>query len=56
LLSGELFAQHASVALMGASTESQLKSAIASRDLIGQAKGLLMHRNDLDGLQAFIYC
>jgi GAF domain-containing protein len=50
---GELFAQHASVALMGATTESQLRSAIASRDLIGQAKGLLMLRNDLDGLQAF---
>lgn len=50
---GEVLAQHASVALMGATTESQLQSAVASRDLIGQAKGLLMHRNDLDGLQAF---
>jgi GAF domain-containing protein len=50
---GQLFAQHASVALMGATTESQLKSAVASRDLIGQAKGLLMHRNNLDAQQAF---
>jgi GAF domain-containing protein len=50
---GELLAQHASVALMGATTEAQLMSAVASRDLIGQAKGLLMHRNNLDGLQAF---
>jgi putative methionine-R-sulfoxide reductase with GAF domain len=50
---GELLAQHASVALMGATTETQLKSALASRDLIGQAKGLLMHRSGVDGLQAF---
>jgi ANTAR domain/GAF domain len=50
---GELLAQHASVALVGATTEAQLRSAVASRDLIGQAKGLLMHRNGLDGLQAF---
>jgi ANTAR domain-containing protein/GAF domain-containing protein len=53
LFIGELLAQHASVALMGATTESQLRSAVASRDLIGQAKGLLMLRNDIDGVQAF---
>jgi AmiR/NasT family two-component response regulator len=27
--------------------------AVASRDIIGQAKGILMHRDNLTGLQAF---
>jgi AmiR/NasT family two-component response regulator len=27
--------------------------ALASRDVIGQAKGILMHRDNLIGLQAF---
>jgi len=52
-LVGELLAQHASVALIGAATTSQLQSALASRDAIGQAKGILMHREDLTGEAAF---
>jgi len=50
---GELLAQHAAVALAGASAEEQFRRALASRDVIGQAKGILMHRDNLTGLQAF---
>ena len=50
---GELLAQHASVALIGSTAGAQLTSAIASRDVIGQAKGLLMYRESLTSRQAF---
>lgn len=50
---GEVLAQHAAVALAGSTAEEQLQSAVASRDVIGQAKGILMHRDRLTGLQAF---
>ena len=50
---GEILAQHAAVALAGSTAEEQLHVAIASRDVIGQAKGILMHRDRLTGLQAF---
>ncbi|MGZ8801547.1 MAG: GAF and ANTAR domain-containing protein [Mycobacterium sp.] len=52
-LIGELFAQHASVALVGASNVTQLRDALSSRDTIGQAKGILMHRENLTGEAAF---
>lgn len=50
---GELLAQHASVAMAGSAAESQFDSAVASRDVIGQAKGILMCRERLTGPQAF---
>lgn len=50
---GTLIAQHAAVALSGAISASQFQSALATRDVIGQAKGILMHRENLTGLQAF---
>jgi transcriptional regulator with GAF, ATPase, and Fis domain len=50
---GEVLAQHASVALMAAESEHQFESALESRDLIGQAKGLLMQRNNISALHAF---
>nr|WP_234806117.1 GAF and ANTAR domain-containing protein [Mycolicibacterium celeriflavum] len=50
---GEVLAQHASVALAAVAAESQFQRAIDSRDLIGQAKGLLMQRNNVDGMHAF---
>ena len=50
---GEIFAQHAAVAMAGAAAEEQMQSAVATRDIIGQAKGILMHRDNLTGLQAF---
>ncbi|WIM87902.1 GAF and ANTAR domain-containing protein [Candidatus Mycobacterium wuenschmannii] len=50
---GEIFAQHAAVALAGAAAQDQMQAAIASRDVIGQAKGILMARDKITGLQAF---
>ena len=52
-LIGEVLAQHAAVAIIGAAAEAQFHNALASRDIIGQAKGLLMARENLTGLQAF---
>jgi hypothetical protein len=53
LLIGGVLAQHASIAMIGATAEAQFDVALASRDMIGQAKGLLMQREHLTGLQAF---
>ncbi|OLF17272.1 response regulator receiver protein [Actinophytocola xanthii] len=50
---GDLFAQHAAVALAGATQEMRLGEALRTRDLIGQAKGILMLRDGLDEHQAF---
>ncbi|OBF28909.1 response regulator receiver protein [Mycobacterium sp. ACS1612] len=50
---GTILAQHAAVAMIGATAETNFQAALASRDVIGQAKGLLMHRDHLTGLQAF---
>jgi ANTAR domain/GAF domain len=52
-LVGGVLAQHASIAMAGAAAEAQFDAALASRDVIGQAKGVLMHRENLTGLQAF---
>jgi GAF domain-containing protein len=49
----DLVAQHAAVALAGASTEHHLNAALINRDLLGQAKGILMQRDRLTALQAF---
>jgi len=48
-----LLAAHAAVALAGAEHESNLRRGIDSRDLIGQAKGILMERHKLTADQAF---
>ncbi|MGI5155337.1 ANTAR domain-containing protein [Microbispora sp. CA-102843] len=50
---GLLFAAHAAVAMSGARQQEQLRHAIAVRDLIGQAKGVLMERHKLTADQAF---
>ncbi|MEE6177813.1 GAF and ANTAR domain-containing protein [Mycobacterium sp. 050134] len=50
---GEILARHAAIAMAGAAAEEGARAAIESRDLIGQAKGILMHRDNLSGLQAF---
>jgi GAF domain-containing protein len=50
---GLVFASHASIALAGAQQEQRLSTAIRSRDLIGQAKGILMERFRLTAEQAF---
>jgi len=48
-----LFASHAAVAMAGVQKQEQLRSALQTRDLIGQAKGILMERFKLPGEQAF---
>jgi GAF domain-containing protein len=50
---GLLFASHAAVALAGAETEQNLRLGMNHRDLIGQAKGILMERHRLTADQAF---
>ncbi|MGH3574909.1 MAG: ANTAR domain-containing protein, partial [Pseudonocardiaceae bacterium] len=51
---GLLFASHAAVAMAGAQRNEQLIRAIGTRDLIGQAKGILMERHKLTAEQAFM--
>jgi transcriptional regulator with GAF, ATPase, and Fis domain len=50
---GSVFATHASVALSAAQREAQLERKAASRDLIGEAKGILMARSDVGEDEAF---
>jgi GAF domain-containing protein len=50
---GQVFASHASIALSAAQHEENLRRAIDKRDLIGQAKGILMERYKLTAGQAF---
>ena len=50
---GLTLATHAAIALSTAQQHSQWASALSSRDLIGQAKGILMERYDIDSVQAF---
>ncbi|MCV7435100.1 GAF and ANTAR domain-containing protein [Mycolicibacterium bacteremicum] len=50
---GGLLAQHAAVALHNAQAEEQFEAALASRDGIGQAKGILMERLGVDADAAF---
>jgi GAF domain-containing protein len=50
---GTIFAGHAAVALAGAEYEEHLRAGMTNRDLIGQAKGILMERFRLTALQAF---
>lgn len=50
---GSLFAGHAAVALAAVQERTQLAAAVLTRDLIGQAKGILMERHGLSADQAF---
>ncbi len=50
---GEVFSTHAAVALAAAQTTEQLTVAVGTRDLIGQAKGILMERYKLSADAAF---
>ncbi len=52
-LVGQVFAAQASVAMKAALIEEGLKTAIRSRDVIGQAKGILMARRRLTPDMAF---
>nr|WP_314142067.1 GAF and ANTAR domain-containing protein [uncultured Rhodococcus sp.] len=46
-------ATHAAIALSSARRGEQFRSALASRDRIGQAKGIIMERFDVDAIRAF---
>ncbi|CAJ1507859.1 GAF and ANTAR domain-containing protein [[Mycobacterium] holstebronense] len=50
---GLVLATHAALAWHMVRRDEQFRSALASRDVIGQAKGMLMERFDIDALQAF---
>jgi transcriptional regulator with GAF, ATPase, and Fis domain len=50
---GYVLATHAALALDTAQREDHFRSALASRDVIGQAKGILMARLGITALQAF---
>jgi len=50
---GAMLATHAALALMAQDKERQFRSALASRDLIGQAKGMIMERFHVDAIRAF---
>ncbi len=51
----DIFASHAAVAMKAAISEAGLHSALESRDVIGQAKGVLMERRRLSDEQAFAH-
>ena len=51
---GALVAAHAAVAVAGSQQVSQLTQALDTRDLIGQAKGILMERFKITPQQAFL--
>jgi hypothetical protein len=50
---GLVYATHAALALYRAKEKEHFTSALASRDVIGQAKGMIMERFNIDSLQAF---
>ena len=51
---GLLFASHAAIALAAAQQLENVRSALASRDVIGQAKGILMERFKISAGEAFL--
>ena len=50
---GSIFAAHAAVALSSALHDEQMEEALQSRDVIGQAKGILMAREGIGPDEAF---
>jgi GAF domain-containing protein len=50
---GILLASHAALAMAAARTEAGLLTAMDSREMIGQAKGILMERYKISGVEAF---
>lgn len=50
---GSVLGAHAAAAIMASRHGEQLRSALNSRDVIGQAKGILMERFDVDAVRAF---
>lgn len=50
---GAMLATHVAALIISADREHQFKSALASRDVIGQAKGIIMERFRVDAVRAF---
>ena len=50
---GEVFAAHCAAVLASAIAQEGATAALHSRDVIGQAKGILMARHDVDANEAF---
>lgn len=50
---GQVLAAHAAAAILASRQGEQLQSALNSRDLIGQAKGIIMERFNVDAVRAF---
>jgi hypothetical protein len=50
---GAMLATHAATALIADDVRLQFQSGLASRDIIGQAKGMIMERFDVDAVRAF---
>lgn len=50
---GAMLATHAANALIADDVRLQFQSALASRDVIGQAKGMIMERFNVDAVRAF---
>lgn len=50
---GAMLATQAALLIIAADRQQQFESALASRDVIGQAKGIIMERFDVDAMQAF---
>lgn len=50
---GSVLAAHAAAAILASRQSEHLQSAINSRDVIGQAKGIIMERYNIDAVRAF---
>ncbi|KRE29040.1 histidine kinase [Mycobacterium sp. Soil538] len=50
---GAILAAHAAAAIMASRQHEQLQSALSTRDRIGQAKGIIMERYNVDDVAAF---
>jgi GAF domain-containing protein len=50
---GAMLATHAATALIADDVRLQFQSGLASRDIIGQAKGMIMERFNVDAVRAF---
>lgn len=50
---GLIYAAHTTVAWNSVQREQQFRTALSSRDVIGQAKGMLMERFNIDAVAAF---
>ncbi|WIM88758.1 GAF and ANTAR domain-containing protein [Candidatus Mycobacterium wuenschmannii] len=50
---GSILAAHAAAAILASRDSQQLQAALLSRDIIGQAKGMLMERFQVDAVGAF---